>query len=509
MPYNLMPYTNLHELNLDWIIGRIKEINDTRAETAGYAQEAKLYRDAAQLHANNALASSNSATMAMNTAQDAATLAGERAGQAAASATQAQQYAEHIGDPVAGLVTQWLQTHVDPATGYVIDDTLTIAGAAADAKATGDRIGVIENSVFADIDVSVVHNNTSDNWTLRSNSLPTQTGWTETETYKSYYYTASTDQQLYTTYSTSYIQLCIYPSGDFNDPDYARYRNTDSNLPTAENPLSVTAGTLIILTVPSAATTSFALMELATVKTEKIGRFHVVFNNQNLTVSGNGIACTFSDATFTAPSGGLFEIQNLSYHGVQIFGSNNDYIGPVQVFGENIVGGKHGGETTTSMQIQCDGNVISNGYEGYPENIAVIVDSNIDTRFTRKSFYSLRGNTLITSSEIAFISAQHMSSVFGCGIISSNDTTTIAWINDNILTNADTSGNLNESTTIVTAGGSLISTRLAYTKGAWNSPVYFLTYSDRKKLYYYDLFAYAPDVPAGTKMCSTVKLDFI
>lgn len=140
MPVNLFPYTNLHEMNLDWVIAQIKTINQTKTETAGYAQEAKLYRDAAQVQAGNALASANTATQAMNNALDSATAALQSAGNAAASASQAQQYAEHIADPVAGLVADWLQDHVDPATGYVIDNTLTIAGAAADAKATGDSI---------------------------------------------------------------------------------------------------------------------------------------------------------------------------------------------------------------------------------------------------------------------------------------------------------------------------------------------------------------------------------
>lgn len=151
MPMNLFPYTNFHELNLDWVIAQIKTINQTGTETAGYAQEAKLYRDAAQVQASNALASANSANQAMNTAQDAATLAGERAGQAAASASQAQQYAEHIGDPVSGLVTQWLQEHVDPATGYVIDNTLTIAGAAADAAAVGRAIDSQNSKLNAEV----------------------------------------------------------------------------------------------------------------------------------------------------------------------------------------------------------------------------------------------------------------------------------------------------------------------------------------------------------------------
>lgn len=41
---------------------------------------------------------------------------------------------------IAEAVSNWLAAHVDPDTGYVIDDSLTVEGAAADAKAVGDAI---------------------------------------------------------------------------------------------------------------------------------------------------------------------------------------------------------------------------------------------------------------------------------------------------------------------------------------------------------------------------------
>lgn len=46
-------------------------------------------------------------------------------------------FAEAINE-IPGVVSDWLAAHVDPDTGYVIDDTLTITDAAADAKAVGD-----------------------------------------------------------------------------------------------------------------------------------------------------------------------------------------------------------------------------------------------------------------------------------------------------------------------------------------------------------------------------------
>ena len=42
------------------------------------------------------------------------------------------------GKDVAQATTDWLDEHIAQETGYVIDDSLTVAGAAADAKAVGD-----------------------------------------------------------------------------------------------------------------------------------------------------------------------------------------------------------------------------------------------------------------------------------------------------------------------------------------------------------------------------------
>lgn len=48
---------------------------------------------------------------------------------------------------VTAAVEEWLAAHVDPATGYVLDDTLTTQGAAADAKAVGDALAVADKDI--------------------------------------------------------------------------------------------------------------------------------------------------------------------------------------------------------------------------------------------------------------------------------------------------------------------------------------------------------------------------
>ena len=51
---------------------------------------------------------------------------------------------EAIND-IPDIVTDWLDDHVDPETGYVLDNSLTIALAAADAAAVGDRLEPLDD----------------------------------------------------------------------------------------------------------------------------------------------------------------------------------------------------------------------------------------------------------------------------------------------------------------------------------------------------------------------------
>lgn len=60
------------------------------------------------------------------------------AASAEASATRAESEATRIISTVQEVTEDWLDEHI--VTGYAVDDTLSIAGAAADAKAAGDSI---------------------------------------------------------------------------------------------------------------------------------------------------------------------------------------------------------------------------------------------------------------------------------------------------------------------------------------------------------------------------------
>lgn len=118
-----------YSYDLKWIV-------DHMVQWEGIKNQAAEARD-------TAVASAESAHTDAGTAENAA-------GRAETAAESAENYAEHIADPVAGLVTSWLNSHVDPDTGYVIDDSLTIEGAAADAKAVGDALALVPKVVSYD-----------------------------------------------------------------------------------------------------------------------------------------------------------------------------------------------------------------------------------------------------------------------------------------------------------------------------------------------------------------------
>lgn len=52
-----------------------------------------------------------------------------------------------VGDNIENTITDWLEENITQETGYVLDDTLSVSGAAADAKATGDAIGVVQSAL--------------------------------------------------------------------------------------------------------------------------------------------------------------------------------------------------------------------------------------------------------------------------------------------------------------------------------------------------------------------------
>lgn len=94
---------------------------------------------------------------------------------AAASEQAAADYAAHIADPVSGLVSSWLDTHITQPTTPAIDTSLTVAGAAADAKSAGDPIRRMSSYFKEPVNLFDINNiqpggyyNSSGNWIVNA-----------------------------------------------------------------------------------------------------------------------------------------------------------------------------------------------------------------------------------------------------------------------------------------------------------------------------------------------------
>lgn len=145
------PYVNFHEMNLDWIIKEIPKVFAAKDEAQASAEASAESAEASQLSADASQLSADASQQSADASQQSADSSQESAENAAESEASAKNYADHIGDPVAGLVTDWLDDHVTPTTPSV-DDTLTISGAAADSKKVGDKITDLKSALTTGYD---------------------------------------------------------------------------------------------------------------------------------------------------------------------------------------------------------------------------------------------------------------------------------------------------------------------------------------------------------------------
>lgn len=123
--FQQFPYSNFHEFNLDQIIKIMREMQDewetTKTEWASYKEYIDNY------FAN--LDVSEEVLQAMRVLAEDGTLG------------------EVIDPEISAAVALWLSEHITPTTP-TIDTSLTVAGAAADAKAAGDRIALVESELI-------------------------------------------------------------------------------------------------------------------------------------------------------------------------------------------------------------------------------------------------------------------------------------------------------------------------------------------------------------------------
>lgn len=116
MAFNNFPYTNGHELNLDWVIKTCKEAAANALAAVTQSEETEQFV--------NDYFDNLDVQEEINTKINSMIASGE--------------FGNIVDDYVPNVVTSWLNSHVSPETGYVLDNTLSVSGAAADAAAVGD-----------------------------------------------------------------------------------------------------------------------------------------------------------------------------------------------------------------------------------------------------------------------------------------------------------------------------------------------------------------------------------
>lgn len=98
----------------------------------------------------------------------------------------ASQAAQDAIEAIPSNVTAWLDTHVNPKSDVVIDDTLSIQGAAADAKKTGDEISALKSDLNGELssgdvtvktDTEIIQNE----FVKSDGTLTAETGWDRTD----------------------------------------------------------------------------------------------------------------------------------------------------------------------------------------------------------------------------------------------------------------------------------------------------------------------------------------
>lgn len=136
-----VPWTNLHDLNLDWIVNTMKQ---TVEQWIAYRTEMNQ----------------NYAVFTENIEQDFSELQqyvhdyfdnldlNESTRYVINQMIESGEFIEVLNPSIVASVSAWLDQHVTP-TSPVVDDTLTISGAAADAKTTGDRFTSLNQNLTA------------------------------------------------------------------------------------------------------------------------------------------------------------------------------------------------------------------------------------------------------------------------------------------------------------------------------------------------------------------------
>lgn len=152
--FSNFPYTNFHEMNMDWLLEQVRKISD---EWDQYKTDMDLWK----LGVDDQLAEFQSWFDNLDVQDEVRTVINEL--------IQSGEFIEITSPQIVSATEAWLAAHITPTTPAV-DDTLSISGAAADAKVTGDRITDLKEDFEKVASVTVVDDSTITGFSLTMNN---------------------------------------------------------------------------------------------------------------------------------------------------------------------------------------------------------------------------------------------------------------------------------------------------------------------------------------------------
>lgn len=219
-------------------------------------------------------------------------------------------------------------------------------------------------------------NKESDIFTEKQGYYSSSAGWIENAGYNSYYFTLQADATFYidTTKPMGYYSICVYKNGTVSSSNFiARYRLSDNNMPTKENPLFVKKGYVIVISIYYTDTNFELFSDIAPVLlgNQMIDQVEIIASEtfwQNKTkiekttnkfiFTSNGIVFDFRKTIDVSINQNCWRFVSVSKNGTELV--SGDIIGVLKETGESdYMGGVHGDESIVDFKILADGEEIT------------------------------------------------------------------------------------------------------------------------------------------------------
>ena len=141
---NKYPYTDFNEYNMDWIIKTVKDLTvqwaETHQEWSDVKTEWENYKNYIDNYFDN-----------LDLSQEVSDKIDQMAADGYFSDLFNTLFRSDLISEAGSVTSAWIADNLLQETGYVIDNSLTVANAAADAKATGDAIANLKNASDAEV----------------------------------------------------------------------------------------------------------------------------------------------------------------------------------------------------------------------------------------------------------------------------------------------------------------------------------------------------------------------